>query len=132
MKSYLSGWSSLVETQRFQSSTTNKLPCSIIQGSKLSSLFHTLFTGKVVHLARIMNDPQMYEQITEKRIRKYSNIRHTTINYADDSTNMIVGNNHHSQTVHTGIYIPSRGILQNKQTANKFINNSIHVYDQRE
>jgi len=67
--------------------------CSVIQGSKLSSLLYTIYTNEIPQLYRLM-DKTNYTYITNDTLTNdYKTIQHETINYVDESTNIISTNN---------------------------------------
>jgi len=76
----------------FTSTIENSLPCSVVQGSKLSATLYTLYTNEITLLYTLMGT-DYYEQITGlKKIIDFD-IDHIIINYVDDSTNIISSDN---------------------------------------
>merc|ERR1712240_606728 len=68
------------------------LPCSVIQGSKLSALLHTIYINEETVLHKLMG-PDIYGQITKAIPIKSETIKHDIIQYVDDTNNVIYGNN---------------------------------------
>ena len=84
-----------VELDTFQSTVTKSLNCSVMQGSKLSALLYSIYTNEIPMLCKVMTDDELYNKITGGKIRNefdariYEKLNHFTINYIDDSTNII-------------------------------------------
>ena len=69
--------------------------CSVVQGSKLSSVLYNIYTNEIPLLYKLVND-KTYETLTFENLYKITNIEHNTINFVDDSTSIITfktGNN---------------------------------------
>ena len=69
--------------------------CSVVQGSKLSSVLYNIYTNEIPLLYKLVND-KTYETRTFENLYKITNIEHNTINFVDDSTSIITfktGNN---------------------------------------
>ena len=81
-----------VTIDTYNSEILNSPKCSVIQGSKLSSMFYTLYTNEITKLYKIMNYP-LYKVITGDNQCTTEDILHTTSNYVDDSTNIIDSTN---------------------------------------
>ena len=65
------------------------LDCSVIQGSKMSGLLYTIYTNEIPLLHKIMNT-YLFTKLTGKpQINTNNKITHDTINFVDDSTNII-------------------------------------------
>ena len=62
IENYLSDRSFYVEVQGSYSDLTKMPPVSVVQGSKLSSLFYTLYTLKKWRVNIIMRHPKKYEE----------------------------------------------------------------------
>ena len=89
MKSYLSNRKQYVSLETYNSTILDSNDCSTVQGSKLSGLLFLLYTNEIPLLPKLMTQ-ETYFQITGKSLRQYDNIHdHTTINFVDDSTNLI-------------------------------------------
>ena len=71
LKSYLSNWQQFVEIDTFRSNTVKKLPCSCIQGSKLSGLLYTIYTCEIPLIQKIMKDPALYRGHNRDRPPKF-------------------------------------------------------------
>ena len=68
------------------------LDCSCIQGSKLSALLYTLYINEVPLLCNLMNT-NIYNKLTNDTKEIIPNIvDHVTIQYVDDSNNIITSN----------------------------------------
>ena len=50
--------------------------CSVIQGSKLSSLFYSLFTVDTLKVDKMMKDKEINNRITEKQLSNNNIINH--------------------------------------------------------
>merc|ERR1712240_125815 len=68
------------------------LPCSVIQGSKLSALLYTIYINEVTILHKLMGS-DLYGQITKAIPTKSEKIKHDIIQYVDNTNNVIYGNN---------------------------------------
>ena len=65
----------------------------MIQGSKLSALLYTIYTNEIPNLYKLMSTDLFYK-ITGSIYVANDKIDHTTINYVDDSTNIITSQCH--------------------------------------
>ena len=81
-----------IQIDTFTSRIENSLPCSVVQGSKLSATSYTLYTNKITLLYTLM-ETDHYEQITGLKTTDDIDIDHIIINYVDDSTNIISSDN---------------------------------------
>ena len=90
-KSFLTDRRQFVQIDTFTSKTEDSLPCSVVQGSKLSSTLYTLYTNEITTLHKIMGTDD-YELITGQKTDYDLDIDHIIINYVDDSTNIISSN----------------------------------------
>merc|ERR1712240_481525 len=68
------------------------LPCSVIQGSKLSALLYTIYINEVTVLHKLIGS-DIYGRITKESPLKSEIINHDIIQYVDDTNNVIYGNN---------------------------------------
>ena len=91
LKSYLENRKQFVQLETYNSEIIDALPCSCVQGSKLSSLLYTLYTNEIPLLYKLLNN-KLYKNITGQNIIKFKNIEHLTINFVDDSNNIITFN----------------------------------------
>ena len=64
--SYLSDRKGYFEVQTFKFPVKELPPISVIQGSKKSSMYYSIYTSEVVYLYRIMSKPEEYKKITGK------------------------------------------------------------------
>ena len=62
---------------------------SVIQGSKLSSLFYSLFTIDTLRYNVLMEDKKIYKQLTGRNMKKHKIISHKIITYVDDTQHII-------------------------------------------
>ena len=88
IKSYLSDRKQSVQLETYNSDITSALPCSCIQGSKLSSLLYTLYTNEIPLLYKLINN-KLYKSITGQDTIEFKNIEHLTVKFVDDSNNVI-------------------------------------------
>ena len=65
----------------------------MVQGRKLSGTLYTLYTNEIPLLYKFMYNDWFYMLTKLNRII-YENIAHTTINFVDDSTNIISFKDH--------------------------------------
>ena len=63
--------------------------CSVIQGSKLSGILYTIYTNEIPMIHTLMKD-EIFTKITGKPILDTKDIKHSTINFVDNSTNLIM------------------------------------------
>ena len=92
LNSFLSNRYQYVSIDGFKSDVIQSLPCSVIQGSKLSALLYTVYINEVTVLQKLMGT-DLYGQITNDTSIKYEIIDHDIIQYVDDTNNIICGNN---------------------------------------
>ena len=90
IKSYLSNRKQLIVLDNQKSIIRDSLPCSCVQGSKLSGHLYTIYVNELPLLKELMGT-EFFTTITTKRQKPYKNIKHDTISYVDDSTNIIAG-----------------------------------------
>ena len=88
-ESYLSNWQQFVEIDTFRSNIVKNLPCSCIQGSKLSGLLFTIYTCEIPLVQKIMKDPILYKAMTGTEPPNFKIPKHETDTYVDDSFNTI-------------------------------------------
>ena len=74
------------------------LDCSVVQGSKLSSLLYIIYTNEIPYLHKFLNVNQFSQYASELTNKKHENIlgqvinndiEHMVVNFIDDSTNLI-------------------------------------------
>ena len=90
-KSFLSERTQYVAIDTFTSETMDCPPCSVVQGSKLSAILYTIYTNEIPLLHTLMSH-DIYYSLTNTPTPVINNIKHTTINYVDDSTSTISSN----------------------------------------
>ena len=82
-----------VTVDTFSSEIRKSPQCSVRQGSKLSALLYTIYTNEITNLHKIMND-DIYTKMTKHEKINFNDTDHITINYMDDSTNIISSFDH--------------------------------------
>ena len=87
-KSILTQRTQYVEVNTFKSSTQQSPQCSVLQGSKLSGTLYTLYTNEIPLLHKLMNTVH-FDFLTCTPHKIHNHIEHTTVNFVDDSTNLI-------------------------------------------
>ena len=87
-RSYLENRTQFVQIDTTRSIRLKSLPCSVIQGSKLSGILYTIYTNEIPLINRLMNT-EYFTKITQCPFNLTKNIGHTTTNFVDDSTNLI-------------------------------------------
>lgn len=93
LESFLSKRFQYVSIDSLESDILPALECSVIQGSKLFSLMYTLYINEVPLISKLMNT-KLYILITNNSQMVSNNITdHTTIQYVDDSNNIITSEN---------------------------------------
>ena len=93
LSSFLSNRYQYVSIDGIESEVVQSLPCSVIQGSKLSALLYTIYINEVTVLHKLMGT-DLYDQITQEFSPiKSEIIGHDIIQYVDDTNNVIYGNN---------------------------------------
>ena len=90
VENILSNRSQYVEIDTFSSSLKPSLPCSVCQGSIISSLLYVTFCNEIPLLGNLIEN-QIYDNITNFRFVSFdrvdfSEVSHLTISYIDDST----------------------------------------------
>merc|ERR1712177_26996 len=93
LNSFLSNRYQYVSIDGIKSEVVQSLPCSVIQGSKLSALLYTIYINEVTVLYKLMGT-DLYDRITQEFSPiKSEIIGHDIIQYVDDTNNVIYGNN---------------------------------------
>ena len=87
-KSFLSERTQYVAIDIFKSETMDCPPCSVVQGLKLSAVLYTIYTNEIPLLHTLMSH-DMFHSLTNTQTKTFNDIKHTTINYVDDSTSII-------------------------------------------
>ena len=93
MESFMTNRHQYVIIDTFTSDIKKSPPGSVIQGSKLSALLYTIYTNEIPNLYKLMSTDLFYK-ITGSIYVANDKIDHTTINYVDDSTNIITSQCH--------------------------------------
>merc|ERR1712240_720890 len=92
LNSFLTDRRQYLSINSFNSDIIDCPPCSVIQGSKLSSLLYTIYTNEIPQLYKLM-DMTNFRLITDSDLTNdFENMTHETINYVDDSTNIVTTN----------------------------------------
>ena len=63
-------------------------PCLVVQSSKLSAVLYTIYTNEIPLLHTLMSQ-DIYYDLTNTPTPIIKDIKHTTVNYVDDSTSTI-------------------------------------------
>ena len=92
-KTYLKDRTQYVEGDTHKSRVRTLPGCSVIQGSKLSSILYTIYTNEIPALHKIMKDEEVYRELTGKEITVNNEVEHHTYNYVDDSNSCVIFNN---------------------------------------
>ena len=118
-KSYLNNRRQFVEIDTYRSEIKKSNNCSVIQGSKLSGILYTIYTNEIPMIHTLMND-EIFTTITGKATIDTKEIEHLTVNFVDDSTNLIISKDTTKlQTYLNNFYI----LLQKVYHTNKLIIN---------
>merc|ERR1712240_894556 len=94
--SYLTNRRQFVQFDTKRSHLLQSLECSVIQGSKLSGLLYTLYTNEIPLLHKLMHN-EIYTALTGQEKINKGDVDHTTVNFVDDSTNII--STHDTKTI---------------------------------
>ena len=98
LDSYLTNRCQFTSIDTYDSDLVDSLDCSVIQGSKLSSLLYIIYTNEVPYLHKFLTDINLNDQYNKFTNYKFNDlldniknfvIDHLTVNYIDDSTNII-------------------------------------------
>ena len=89
LESYLSNWQQFVEVDTFRSNLIKNLPCSCIQGSKLSGILYTIYTCEIPLVKNLMKNTPLYRAITETDPPNFKAPKHDIDTFVDDSFNTI-------------------------------------------
>lgn len=98
-RSYLTNRTQFVEVNTFKSCTLPSPQCSVIQGGKLSGTLYTLYTNEIPLLHKLMNTVH-FDFLTCTPHKIHNEVEHTTVNFVDDSTNLITHKNAHNLTLY--------------------------------
>ena len=88
-KFYLKNRRQFVEIDTYRSDIKQSLDCSVIQGSKMSGILYIIYTNEIPLIHTLMLD-EIFTKLTGKPISPTKDIEHSTINFVDDSTNLIM------------------------------------------
>ena len=81
--------SQYISIDAIESSIFPSLPCSVIQGSKLSVLLYILYINQVPVLHNLLNDNRYICIKNEEPLDEIKVLDHIMIQYVDDSNNLI-------------------------------------------
>ena len=98
--SYFTQRTQYVEIDTFKSHTLHSPQCSVIQGGKLSGTLYTIYTNEIPLLHKLMNTVH-FDFVTQTPHCTHTGISHTTVNFVDDSTNLISSHN----ALHLTLYL---------------------------
>ena len=74
IESYLTDCKQYTELQNKQSNMVESLPCSVVQGSKLSSFMYTIYTNEIPLIHQLLKNPIWMMKNLKKSITNYSPI----------------------------------------------------------
>ena len=63
-------------------------PCLVVQRSKLSAVLYTIYTNEIPLLHTLISH-DIFHSLTNTQTKTFNDIKHTTVNYVDDSTSII-------------------------------------------
>ena len=92
-QSYLSERMQYVEINTKKSKVRQMPPCSVIQGSRLSGFLYTVYTNEIPLIKELMKDEEAVRKLLGEELEVKKDIDHETINYVDDSYNVIAAHN---------------------------------------
>ena len=102
LDSYLTNRCQFTSIDTYDSDIVDSLDCSVIQGSKLSSLLYIIYTNEVPYFHKFLTDINwidLFNKFTKYKFKdlvdniNFFVIDHLTINFIDDSTNIISSDN---------------------------------------
>ena len=94
LKSYYENRKQYVNIDTFNSLILECPRGGVIQGGKTSGTMYNLYVNEVTEIYKLIYDP-IFKDITGKNTQyRYSKIEHLTINYVDDSNNVISTKDH--------------------------------------
>lgn len=116
VQSFLSNRIQYVSIDAAESTILPSLNCSVIQGSKLSALLYTLYINEVTLLHKLVGE-DFYQTITDDDILMVErSLEHLTIQYVDDSNNIITSDSSVGVECYTHKYF---NLLENFYDFNK-------------
>ena len=114
--SYLQGRTQFIELETSKSTVRNANDCSVIQGSKLSSLLYSIYTNESCEIKRLMEDKEALEKILGKEPPELSEVDHDAYSYVDDTYNCIATKEHEKLEDYINTYFK---VLKEFYSANK-------------
>ena len=110
-----------VDIDGFSSTVTPANPCSVLQGSKLSSLLYVIYCNEIPLLHKLVGSKIMPFMTNHGSNINTQNISHNIVQYVDDSTNIIACTNTHDLQNYINTYF---NILEEFYNINKLLINS--------
>ena len=92
-QSFLSERTCFVEIETKRSNVRVQKDCSVIQGSKMSSVLYSLFTNEAPEIKKLMEDEVSLKKILKKDDIEIIEAEHETYAYVDDTYNCVAVNN---------------------------------------
>ena len=89
MKSFLKNRKQYVSIDSMESEILSSPQCSCIQGSRMSSLLYMIYTNEIPLLSKLMFSQTLTDLTGLAKYDNKADINSYTIQYVDDSTNMI-------------------------------------------
>ena len=105
IRSILSDRSQYVEIDGSQSKVTPANPCSVLQGSKLSSLLYTLYCNEIPLFYKLVGSPLSKNLTKITDIVNTNAISHKIVRYVDGSTNIVATNNTNQLQSYINLYL---------------------------
>ena len=90
IKTYLSNRLAYVQIDVSRSKILEFGPYGVIQGSKLSGIFYTLYTNEVPKIHKILFSPTMMREILQREAFNANEFEHEVAQFVDDSNSVII------------------------------------------
>ena len=119
-RSYFSNRKQFVRLENFSSIMRNSPMCSVVQGSKMSGFMYNVYTNEIPLLHKLINTEFYRDNVNKNNLRN-KKITHETINFVDDSTNIIGFSEHNYIKIYIENYYKLLEVFYN---ANKLQINS--------
>ena len=87
-ESYFDNRQQYVQIDTYNSEIRKSPHCGCVQGSKISGLIYALYTNEIPLLYKFMQN-NWFEKMTSVRNIKFKNVGHLTVQFVDDSSNII-------------------------------------------
>ena len=88
-ESFLSERTQYIELETCKSTVRNANNCSVIQGSKLSSILYSIYTNESCEIKKIMKDEEALRKILNEEPPDFSEVDHSAYSYVHDTYNCI-------------------------------------------